>query len=113
MKVEISRSQQKGKLGRVMFESTIRLVLTPAEEQRVRDYKLGKKMIAFNNKRDYAFGGYKGSSINDLVKGVTFKTRDLAEMAAFEDAVSSAVGGLKDYIEGGTIFDGSRQVVEF
>lgn len=95
MKVHITRRQTKNMIGGVSFESDLRIAATDEEIDLLRKFKAQKEIIWSS---DWMILGQKISmnvTIEDLLAGKKFKSRNLYEHVELEEALLSACGNMK------------------
>lgn len=137
MELRIKRSNRKGgALGTgIVFTLDARLQLTPEEDEKVRRYKLGKKIIYnsaasrahlekaarsaeaksyFNSLISQILGKVALTiTIDGLCRGKYIEANDLNEILDAEDACRQACTYCRDYLETVASFTGEEQVFEF
>lgn len=114
MKLYITRDQAKALLGGVKFELRAKVVLTPQEEELVKRYQAWKEVLI---ERRYKIPFTErelviGVNIDGLVRGQTFKSKDITELLEHEKNVKDACDMFKKYIEVMKHF-GGEEVIEY
>lgn len=114
MKLFITKDQAKGLLGRVKFELSVRVELTPEEADLVKRYKADKEVL-LQKKVKIPFTGRTVKldlTIGSLTSGQTFKCADIGEILETEQNIKVACEAFKNYLEVMKSF-GGQEVIEY
>ena len=112
MKLHITKDQSKGMLGGVSFQLEAKVELTQKEAELVKKYKADKESLI--QKEITVFGKTLAFDlkIENLVRGETFRCRDISDILETEASVKEACARFKSYIEAMGSF-GGRETSEY
>jgi hypothetical protein len=138
MQLLLRRSQRAGTFsGTMIFCLDARVQFTPAERASIQKYRLGNQVIYNSEASQRALarseaaedGSIKGSwkslayaalasmklniSIASLERGQHVECKSLDELLGAEDAIMTACGNLRGYLDTAATFDGREVVVDF
>jgi hypothetical protein len=109
MKLGMVMNQSKGLMGGVSFELKGRIELTPDEQQLVRHYKLEGETLT-KQKLKNIWGQLTDTeisiSVGMLLRGDTFKCKNLGEVIAYRDSLVDGCRNLKAYLDVAKSFGG-------
>lgn len=114
MKLLLTKAQNKGILGGVKFEVKAKVELTDEESELVRHYNLSGETL-LSKTRVNIFGEATDNkvivSVNDLIRGETYKCKALDEVITYSADLEEACRTLKTYLEVARDF-GGEEVIE-
>jgi hypothetical protein len=102
MKLTLSKSQSKGMLGGVRFEVKAQVSLAPEEQRLVRHYGLENEILfqkTLNNLWGQPTDVKAEVRVRHLLRGETYKCKDLGEVISYSESLKSACETLVAYLE--------------
>ena len=111
MKLFLTKNQSKGLLGGVKFEVTGEVELTDVERELIRRYNLDTEVLLakpLNNLFGEPTDVTMDITIRDLLRGETYRCKDLSEVIAYSENLVEACDNLKTYLEVASNFGGQE-----
>lgn len=109
MKLGVMMSQSKGLMGGVSFEVKGKIDLTPDEQELIRHYKMENEILT-KKKMKNIWGQLTDIEVNvvvgGLLRGDTFKCKNLGEVIAYRDSLIDGCRNLKAYLDVAKSFGG-------
>jgi len=99
LKLHITRNQAKGLLGNVKFELNSKVELTDEEEKLIKKYNTNQETLFVGKVNILGIELNVRITIDNLVKGHTFKCSNIAEIVRYEAIVRDSCGTFKNYLE--------------
>jgi hypothetical protein len=109
MKLIIKRDQDKAFLGGMNLFLECRVELTAEESELIKKYKAHRQPLTYRERKGVEIPGLR---IEDLVRGVTYKTKDLDVLLNNEEVIKEACASFKNYLLLMKSF-GGEEVIEF
>jgi len=112
LKLHITRNQAKGLLGNVKFELNSKVELTDEEEKLIKKYNTSQETLFVGKINILGIELNVRITIENLIKGHTFKCGNIAEIIKYEAIVKDSCGIFKNYLEIMKNF-GGEDIIEF
>jgi len=109
MKLIIKRDQDKAFIGGMRFILHCRVELTPEESNLIKKYKAHKEPLTYRQREGVDIPGLR---IGDLVRGVTYRAKNIRILLNNEKVIKDACRSFKKYLVAMASF-GGEEVIEY